>query len=501
MFKKILIANRGEIAVRVIRTCKALRIPTVAVFSDVDRTALHVLLADEAVRIGPPAAAESYLRIDRILEAANETGAEAIHPGYGFLSENAAFARACKEAGVVFIGPPAEAMDAMGSKTAARARMQAAGVPVVPGTTEPLRDAAEALAVAETVGYPVMLKAAAGGGGKGMRLVHEPKDIASALEQAQSEAVRSFGDGAVYMEKAIVQPRHVEVQVLADQHGRCIHLGERECSIQRRHQKVVEETPSPLVDPHPEVRAKLTQAAVDAAQAVGYTNAGTVEFLMDNDLNFYFLEMNTRLQVEHPVTELVTGVDLVREQIAIAAGKPLRYRQEDIQARGWAMECRIYAEDPEHGFLPSPGKLSSYRLAEGPSVRVDSGAYEGWRVPMEYDPLLAKLSAWGPTRAEAIERLHAAIEECRISGVKSTIPLFRDILRDASFQRGEIDTGWLAKFQPEPAEPDPSADVAALAAGALSGARPAGEPDSMSSQPRRTVWRDRARRVTQRGPA
>ncbi len=500
MFKKILIANRCEIAVRVIRTCKALRIPTVAVYSDVDRTALHVLLADEAVRIGPPPASESYLSIDRILEAALETGADAIHPGYGFLSENPAFARACLEAGVVFIGPPAEAMEAMGSKTAARARMTAAGVPVVPGTTEPLSGPEEALAVADSIGYPVMLKAAAGGGGKGMRLVDGPRELASALEQAQSEASRSFGDGAVYMEKAIVRPRHVEVQVLADQHGACIHLGERECSLQRRHQKVIEETPSPLVDPYPEVREKLTQAAVEAAKAVGYTNAGTVEMLMDNDRNFYFLEMNTRLQVEHPVTELVTGVDLVREQIAIAAGEPLRYRQQDIQRRGWAMECRIYAEDPEQGFLPSPGRLTSYRLAEGPGVRVDSGAYEGWEVPMEYDPLLAKLSAWAPTRAEAVGRLLAAVEECRISGVKTTLGLFRQILADGSFQRGEIDTGWLTRFAPEPGAADPAAQAAALAAGALAmssngAADPASSP---TAQPGRSVWRERARRAAQR---
>jgi len=497
VFNKILIANRGEIAVRVIRTCRALRIPTVAVYSDADRTSLHVLLADEAVRIGPPAASESYLRIDRILDAAARTGAAAVHPGYGFLSENAAFARACRDAGVVFIGPPPEAMDAMGSKTAARARMQQAGVPVVPGTTEPLRDPQEALAVAEGIGYPVMLKAAAGGGGKGMRLIAEPADLPSALEQAQSEALRAFGDDAVYLEKAIVQPRHVEVQILADQHGACIHLGERECSIQRRHQKVIEETPSPLVDGHDDIRERLTAAAVDAAQAVGYTNAGTVEMLMDRDRNFYFLEMNTRLQVEHPVTELVTGVDLVREQIAVAAGEPLRYRQEDIRPRGWAMECRIYAEDPEQGFLPSPGKLQSYRLAEGPGVRVDSGAYEGWEVPMEYDPLLAKLSSWGPTRAEAVERLRAAVDECRVSGVKTTLPLFREVLRDASFQRGEIDTGWLARFDPAVEPPDPASDAAALAAGALAGANGA-RPLPAPQQTSPTVWRDRARRQSHR---
>ncbi|MBI1355427.1 MAG: acetyl-CoA carboxylase biotin carboxylase subunit [Acidobacteria bacterium] len=496
MFRKILIANRGEIAVRVLRTCRALEIPTVAVYSDADRTALHVLMADEAVRIGPAPAQESYLRIDAILDAARKTGAEAIHPGYGFLSENAAFARACADAGVVFIGPPPEAMDAMGSKTAARRRMQAAGVPVVPGTTEPLRDAAEALPIAAAIGYPVMLKAAAGGGGKGMRLVHDSAELAPALERAVSEAERAFGDGSVYLEKAIVQPRHVEVQILADHHGACIHLGERECSLQRRHQKVIEETPSPLVGTHQDVRDRLTSAAIDAALAVGYSNAGTVEFLMDGDRNFYFLEMNTRLQVEHPVTEMVSGVDLVREQIHVAAGRPLRYTQDQVAPRGWAMECRIYAEDPDQGFMPSPGRLERYRLAEGPSVRADSGAYEGWEVPMEYDPLLAKLSAWGPTREEAIDRLRAAVDECRIAGVRTPLELYRRILRDESFRRGEIDTGWLGRFASPDVPADTQADAAALAASVIHSrteSAVAGQPVSNGSN-----WKRRARQAGDR---
>ena len=492
MFQKILIANRGEIAVRVIRTCRAMGIASVAIYSDVDRTALHVLLADEAVRIGPPPASESYLKIEAILDAARRSGADAIHPGYGFLSENPEFARACRDAGVVFIGPTPAALAAMGSKTAARQRMQEAGVPVAPGANQALRDPAEALRVAESIGYPVMLKAAAGGGGKGMRLVDSPEQLTSSLQQAISEAERSFGNGAVYLEKAILRPRHVEVQILADQHGACIHLGERECSLQRRHQKVIEETPSPLVDPAPEVRDRLTAAAISAAQAVGYSNAGTVEFLMDGDRNFYFLEMNTRLQVEHPVTELVTGVDMVAEQILIAAGRPLRYAQDDIRPRGWAMECRIYAEDPDQGFMPSPGVLQRYRMAEGPGVRVDSGAYEGWEVPMEYDPLLAKLTAWGPTRQEALSRLRAAVDECSVAGVRTTLPLFRRISRDLSFQRGEIDTGWLGRFSPTPETPAAPEQAAALAAAALQSQRsePAGaaQPTAPAS-----AWKARAR--------
>jgi len=493
MFHKILIANRGEIAVRVIRTCREMGIATVAVYSDVDRAALHVRMADEAVHVGPAPASESYLRVDRILDAARRTGAQAVHPGYGFLSENAAFASACTDAGLKFIGPPADAIELMGSKTAARQAMEAAGVPFVPGTTSALADPDEALAVAQRIGFPVMLKAAAGGGGKGMRLVDSPDALPAALAQARSEALSAFGDDAVYMEKAIVRPRHIEVQVLADEHGAVIHLGERECSLQRRHQKVVEETPSPLVEANPEVRGRLTAAAVDAARACGYANAGTVEFLMDAECGFYFLEMNTRLQVEHPVTELVTGLDLVREQIRIAAGEPLGYGQDGIQPRGHAVECRVYAEDPAQNFLPSPGRISAYAQPAGPCVRVDGGAYAGWTVPLEYDPLIAKLSAWAPTRIEAIDRLRAALQEYHVGGIRTTLPFFRDVLADADFRSGDIDTGFIDRFlrnSPEPEKPDDAQTEAVLQAAALrlrrkSAAGPAAAAASASAWKRR----------------
>ncbi len=446
MFRKILIANRGEIAVRVIRACREMSIGTVAIFSDADRAALHVRMADEAYRIGPAPAAESYLKPDLVLDVALRAGAEAIHPGYGFLSENAGFARECADAGVKFIGPAAGAIEQMGSKTAARALMEAAGVPVVPGTPGPVADATEALAAAEKIGYPLMLKASAGGGGKGMRLVAGARELPSALSQAQSEALSAFGDSAVYVEKAIVRPRHIEVQVLADEHGQVIHLAERECSLQRRHQKIVEEAPAPLLEGYPEVRGRLTAAAVLAAKSVDYSNAGTIEFLMDAERNFYFLEMNTRLQVEHPVTELITGIDLVKEQIRIAAGEKLRYAQDDVRVNGWAMECRVYAEDPETNFFPSPGKITRLVRPSGPGVRVDSGAYPGWTVPIEYDPLIAKLSAWGPTRREAIARLSAALQEYSIGGIRTTLGFFRDVLKDPAFVAGDIDTGFVGRF-------------------------------------------------------
>ncbi len=435
-------------------------VPSVAVYSDVDRTALHVRLADEAVPIGPAPALESYLFVERLLAAAKATGADAVHPGYGFLSENASFARSCAAAGLTFIGPSPEAMELMGSKTRARAAMEAAGVPVVPGTTEPLADAAEAVRVAAEIGYPVMLKASAGGGGKGMRLVSAPAQIADAFEQASSEASSAFGDGSIYVEKAIPRPRHVEVQILADHHGAVIHLGERECSLQRRHQKVVEETPSPLIQANPEVREKITQVALQVARACRYTNAGTVELLMDADCNFYFLEMNTRLQVEHAVTELVTGLDIVREQILIAADRPLGYRQDDIRPRGHAMECRVYAEDPANHFFPSPGKITALERPAGPNVRVDSGAYAGWTVPIEYDPLIAKLSAWAPTRDQTIARLCAALDEYHVGGIHTTLPFFRDVLRDPRFIAGEIDTGFIDRFLARRgAEPERDADA------------------------------------------
>ena len=444
MFEKILVANRGEIAVRVIRACHELGIAAVAVFSEVDRAALHVQRADEAYPIGPAPAAQSYLNIDRILEAAKKSGADAIHPGYGFLSENPNFARACDQAGVKFIGPPAKAMEAMGSKTRARQNMEKAGVPFVPGTAKGLRSAKEAEQVAAKLGFPVMLKAAAGGGGKGMRLIDSATDLPSVFDAARSEASRAFGDDEVYLEKAIVNPRHIEMQVLADEQGNTVYLGERDCSIQRRHQKVVEEAPSPAVSP--DMRRQMGEIAVRAAQAVGYTNAGTIEFLADEMGNFYFLEMNTRLQVEHPVTELVTGLDLVQLQIRIAAGEPLPFHQEDVHLRGHAIECRVYAEDPDNNYFPSPGKITSLAEPSGPGIRLDSGIYAGWNVPMEYDPLLAKLIGYGESREQAVGRLRRALDEYYVGGIKTNLPLFRDVLQDAQFLAGNANTGFLSRL-------------------------------------------------------
>ena len=444
MFKKILIANRGEIAVRVIRACRELGIPSTAVYSDVDRAALHVLMADEAYPIGAPAATESYLNISKILDVAKRCCADAIHPGYGFLSENAKFAAACAGADIKFIGPNAASMEMMGSKTRARQEMEKAGVPFVPGTSRALESAQQAKGVAMKIGYPVMLKAAAGGGGKGMRLVHTAQDLQPALEAAQSEALRSFGDGEVYIEKAIVNPRHIEMQVLADEHGNTVYLGERECSIQRRHQKVMEETPSPLVDP--EMRRHMGEVAVRVARATNYWNAGTVEFLVDGEKNFYFLEMNTRLQVEHPVTELITGLDLVHLQIRIAAGEKLPFRQEDVVIRGHAIECRIYAEDPDNNFFPSPGTIDMLQTPAGPGIRLDSGVYAGWTVPIDYDPLLAKLIGYGQDRQQAIFRLNRAVQEYFVAGIKTNLGLFRQILADEDFRSGKIDTGYLERL-------------------------------------------------------
>jgi acetyl-CoA carboxylase biotin carboxylase subunit len=467
MFKKILIANRGEIAVRVIRACHEMGIAAVAVYSDVDRASLHVRKADEAYPIGPPAATESYLNLQKILDVAAKSGADAVHPGYGFLSENPKFARACVDAGVKFIGPTAAAMDAMGSKTRARQSMEKVGIPFVPGTSRGLESFEQAREVAARIGYPIMLKAAAGGGGKGMRLVHAPEELKAALESARSEAARAFADDEVYIEKAIVNPRHIEMQVLADEHGHTVYLGERECSLQRRHQKVVEEAPSPIVDP--EMRRRMGEVAVRVAQSAGYTNAGTVEFLVDQDKNFYFLEMNTRLQVEHPVTELITGLDLVHLQIHIANGEPLPFTQDEVQIRGHAIECRIYAEDPDNNFFPSPGKITLLLLPSGPGIRRDSGMYEGWTVPMDYDPLLAKLIGYGTDRAQAIGRLRRALNEYFVGGIKTNISLFRRILNSPDFQAAKIDTGFLDRLLKEkPREPDsdPQAqEVAVIAAG------------------------------------
>ena len=444
MFKKILIANRGEIAVRVLRACRELGIVSAAVYSDVDRAALHVMKADEAYYLGPTQASESYLNIAKILEVAKRAGVDAIHPGYGFLSENARFARACAEAGIKFIGPSGDAMEMMGSKTGARRAMEKAGIPFVPGSLRGLASVEEAEQVAEKIGYPVMLKAASGGGGKGMRLVHERSELRSALEGAKSEAARSFGDDEVYIEKALVRPRHIEMQILADEHGHVVYLGERECSIQRRHQKVLEEAPSAIVDE--DLRRRMGEVAVRVARAANYTNAGTVEFLVDAAKNFYFLEMNTRLQVEHPVTELVTGLDLVHLQIRIAAGEELPFRQEELTIRGHAIECRICAEDPDNHFFPSPGKITMLLPPAGPGIRYDSGSYEGWTVPIDYDPLMAKLIGYGSTREQATQRLLRALEEYFVGGIQTNISLFQRILRDEDFRAARLDTEYLERL-------------------------------------------------------
>jgi len=442
-FNKILVANRGEIAVRVIRACREMGIASVAVFSEVDRAARHVRLADEAWPIGPARAADSYLRIDRVIDAARASRAEAIHPGYGFLAENARFAHACEEAGLVFIGPRSPTITLMGEKTSARRLAVAAGLPVVPGTLEPLADDAAIRREAERIGFPLMLKAAAGGGGKGMRRVASAGDLVSAATRARSEARSAFGDDRVYLERALVRPRHVEIQVMADHHGNVVHLFERECSIQRRHQKVVEESPSPLLTP--DLRARMGALAVALVRKAGYVNAGTLEFLMDESREPYFLEMNTRLQVEHPVTELVTGVDLVKLQIRIAQGERLPFAQEDLVQRGHAIECRVYAEDPDAGFLPSPGRILALRVPGGPGIRDDSGVEEGDEVPSHYDPLVSKLVAWGEDRASAIARMRRAVREYKVLGIKTTLPLFERVLRDPDFLAGRIDTSFLER--------------------------------------------------------
>ena len=491
MFRKILIANRGEIAVRIIRACRELGVAPVAVYSEADADALHVRLADEAHLLGPAPSVESYLRIERIVAAARQSGAEAIHPGYGFLAENAEFARAVADAGLTFIGPPPAAMELMGSKTNARRAAMAAGAPVVPGTTEALQSVAEARETAARLGYPVMLKAAAGGGGKGMRLVARATELAAAFETAQSEAAAAFGDAAVYLEKAVERPRHIEIQVFADTHGHCVHLGERECSIQRRHQKVIEECPSPIGDA--DLRARMGAAAVEIARAARYVGAGTVEFLVsDVTRDFYFLEMNTRLQVEHPVTEMVTGIDLVREQITVAAGTPLSFTQADVAWRGHAVECRVYAEDPDNNFLPSPGRIASLRLPQGPGVRDDGGVYAGAEVSIYYDPLISKLAVWGRTRQEAIDRLRRALDEYAVGGIKTTLPFFRAVVRDAEFVAGRLDTGFIARFNerraaaPVQQTDDPTARDLAIIAAALAhtqGAQAAAADGAHTPQP------------------
>jgi len=472
--RKVLIANRGEIAVRVARTCREMGIGTVAVYSDADRAALHVRSCDEAIRVGPPPSRESYLSIENVLAAARKTGADAVHPGYGFLSENAKFARACREAGLTFIGPPPEAMEEMGEKTRARRKVSEAGVPIVPGLKEPIAEGGEEQAkrFAQEIGYPIMLKAAAGGGGKGMRLVAGPREFDAALATARREALSAFGDGRVYLEKAISRPRHVEIQIFADQLGSCLWLGERECSVQRRHQKVIEETPSPIVTP--ELRAKMGEVAVRAALAVKYEGAGTCEFLVDGDTrHFYFLEMNTRLQVEHPITEWCTGLDLVRWQIEVAQGAELPWAQEDVlrNLRGHAIEARLYAEDPARNFLPSPGLITDVRMAEGPGVRNDWGVESGSEVPRYYDPMIGKLAVWAQTREQAIARLRRALSETVVKGITTNTRYLKAILDLEEFRRGDYDTGILARARDRllPAKPEakqltPEQEIALAAA-------------------------------------
>jgi acetyl-CoA carboxylase biotin carboxylase subunit len=492
MIKKVLIANRGEIAVRVIRACRDLGLSTVAVFSAADREALHVLMADEVYPIGPPEPDASYLSIDRMVETARAARADAIHPGYGFLSENPRLAEACQAAGLTFVGPPAPAMRAMSDKTAARRSAIALGIPVVPGTSEVLADDAEVMRVAREVGYPVMIKAAMGGGGKGMRRVDGETELVAALRMARAEAGTAFADSSIYLERYVPAPRHIEIQVLADAHGTVLHLGERECSIQRRHQKLIEESPSPLVDA--EMRARMGEAACRLAAAVGYVNAGTIEFLVDHDRRFYFLEMNTRLQVEHPVTEMVTGIDIVKEQLHIAAGARLAYSQADVTLRGAAIECRINAEDPLDGWLPSPGTITALRPAEGPWVRHDGGAYAGYNIPRYYDTLVAKLITWGADREAAIGRMVRALSEYRIVGVRTTIPALRLVLGHPDFRAGRLSTGLLDAILPGLRAEEGRHRTLAIAAAALAAhSRSAAAPSLPGPSSAPPLWRLGAR--------
>ncbi|HKG91985.1 MAG TPA: acetyl-CoA carboxylase biotin carboxylase subunit [Gemmatimonadaceae bacterium] len=509
MFSKLLIANRGEIALRVVRACQELGVRSVAVYSDADAQAPHVREAEEAVRIGPPPSAESYLNGEHIIRVAKDVGAEAIHPGYGFLSEREWFARRVRQEGLVFVGPPAEAIAAMGSKTAARTLAIAAGVPVVPGTTDALRDAGEAAAIAERYGYPVLLKAAAGGGGKGMRVVRAPADLAGSLDAARREARNAFGDDAVYVEKYIEGPRHVEIQVLGDAHGTMLSLGERECSLQRRHQKMVEEAPSVAVSP--ELRRRMGQTAVAAARAADYVNAGTCEFLLDRGGEFYFLEMNTRIQVEHPVTELVIGIDLVQWQIRIAAGERLPFVQEEIEPRGWAIECRITSEDAANGFLPSTGRVDYLHVPSGPGVRWDGGIETGSVVGLHYDPMLAKLIVWARTREQAVARMRRALLELTIDGVESSREFHLRVMDHPDYRTGDVSIQWLEQHLPElTSAPAPPAGVraAAIAAALLAEReragrnRPAAGNGAAAARPSAADaggWRRAARTEGQRG--
>jgi acetyl-CoA carboxylase biotin carboxylase subunit len=510
MFKKILIANRGEIAVRILRACRELGLRSVAVYSDADRASLHVRLADEAYPIGPAPSRESYLVVEKIIGAARFAGCDAIHPGYGFLAENPALAGACADAKITFIGPSPKAMESLGSKTAARHLAREAGVPTVPGTLDPIAKMEDARDAAREIGFPVVLKAVAGGGGKGMRLIERETEFPSGWRDASSEAENAFGDGRLYLEKYLLKPRHVEIQILADHHGDIVHLGERECSLQRRYQKVIEEAPSPIMTP--ELRRMMGGAAVKLAKAGRYANAGTVEFLVDASRNFYFLEMNTRLQVEHPVTELVTSQDIVKLQIRIAGGEALPFSQEEVTLRGHAMECRIYAEDPDNNFFPSPGRILDWRAPAGPGIRFDDGVYGGWTVPNEYDPMLGKLISYGGDRSEAIARLQRALTEFYASGIKTNADLFRRILADPDFQGGEIYTRWLDDFL---ARSKKTPIAVAAPSGTLSGEQDAAtiagalwhmdhradSSDEKSAQPphRESPWKLEARREQLRG--
>lgn len=454
MIQKVLIANRGEIAIRVMRSCREMGIKSVAVYSDADRSSMHVRYADEAYHIGPSPSNESYLVIDKIIDVAKKSGADAIHPGYGFLSENAEFSDRCKQEGIEFIGPDSYAINTMGDKITSRKTMITAGVPVVPGTTEPILDEDKALKTIYEIGLPVMIKASAGGGGKGMRLVKEESEILNAIRGARSEALNAFGNDAVYIEKYIDSPHHIEFQILADKHGNAIHLFERECSVQRRHQKVVEETPSPLLTP--EVRAEMGKHAVMAAQAVNYYGAGTIEFIMDNDLNYYFLEMNTRLQVEHPITESVTGVDLVRQQINIANGDVLEYKQEQLVQKGHAIECRIYAEDADNNFMPSPGVIKHFREPLGLGIRHDGYVYSGYNIPLFYDPMISKLIVWAKSRDEAIKRMKGALYNYKITGIKTSIKFLERIMETADFVDGKYNTHFIQENEKFLLSPKPS---------------------------------------------
>ena len=500
MFKKLLIANRGEIAVRILRACRDLGIKGVAVFSDADRASLHVRMADEAYPIGPAPSRESYLRLDKLMDIARRSGCDALHPGYGFLAENPELPRACADAGITFVGPSDAAMERLGSKTAARELAYRAGVPMVPGVREAIPQLEAARRIGGEIGYPILLKAVAGGGGKGMRVVASANELPGAWRDAASEALNAFGDARVYIEKYLDRSRHIEIQIFGDSQGNIVYLGERECSVQRRHQKVIEEAPSPFVTP--ELRRRMGEAAVRLAREAGYTNAGTAEFLVDANRNFYFLEVNTRLQVEHPVTEAVTGLDLVKLQLRVAAGERLPIAQPDVNLHGHAMECRIYAEDPENHFFPSPGQIISWRAPQGPGIRLDEGVYSGWTVPGDYDPLLAKLIAWGADRAETLARLGRALEELQITGIRANTALFQSILADGDFRDGAIHTRWLderlASLLPARApEADSRADAAeikaAMIAAALSHVCQSKPADERPTQPL-SRWRDDARR-------